>query len=98
MSQEETVKLLQNIVKRYNLDKDEHNIKNMWRSLGAIEAILVINNRLKVGADFDYKMITATERGFFFNKYQVIRQETYGEHLIRLATEFIDMILKFKTN
>ncbi len=54
------------------------------RFLGAMEAVLLLEEVLKPGDKFDYK---TSERKFLFIPYTT--KESYREHIIRVAKEYL---------
>jgi len=72
------------------------NSNTKYRIIGYLEAILVYNNKLKPGENFDFQEVTYIERkhiGYLFNygpKIEKKRKETHLEHIIRLTDELIN--------
>jgi len=79
-----------NILKVATVDTDPMKISDNWRAFGALECALMVAgaNIPKPGINFEFQEIEVEQRGLFRVTHKR-RKETYREHVVRLAKEWL---------
>ena len=64
--------------------------RDVYRRLGAIEALLIVLGVLELRQTLPFKEVRYTVKPFFGKEREESRSETYKEFILRLATDVLD--------